>query len=287
MMKLVATVMFFSAACVFSGQVTISFLGDCTIGCDARWTTFDRYVERCGYAYFFSGVKSVLAADDYTVANLETAIIDSGIPVEKQFRFRGRPEYLNILREGSVECVSTANNHAWDFGDSGYAETQRNLGRYGIDFFGYDKVLYKDIGGLRFAFIGQSFRLQDSIFPFIKSIRDSVDFIIVVMHWGQERMYRPDKKQRAMGRALIDAGADLVVGHHPHVLQPTEEYRGRYIAYSIGNFVFGGNINPREKRTVILQAFFFKGRKPAIKKIPCRISSVDTTNDFRPVIDGR
>jgi poly-gamma-glutamate synthesis protein (capsule biosynthesis protein) len=100
-------------------------------------------------------------------------------------------------------------------------------------------------------------------------------------------MYRPDKNQRAMGRALIDAGADLVVGHHPHVLQPIEEYRGRYIACSIGNFVFGGNINPREKRTAILQVFFSKNQKPVIKKIPCRISSVDTTNDFRPVIDGR
>ncbi|MBN1127589.1 MAG: CapA family protein [Chitinispirillaceae bacterium] len=277
--------MIFSAAGVFSRQVTISFLGDCTIGCDARWNTFDRYVERCGYAYFFSGVQGVLAADDYTVANLETAIIDSGTPVEKQFRFRGKPDYLNILREGSVECVTTANNHSWDYGDSGYAETARNLRRYGIDFFGYDNVLFKDIGGLRFAFIGQSFRLPDSLFPFIRSIRDSVDFIIVAMHWGQERRYRPDGRQRAMGRALIDAGADLVVGHHPHVLQPVEKYRERHIAYSIGNFVFGGNINPREKRTVILQAFFSKGLPPAIKKIPCRISSVDTTNDFRPIID--
>jgi poly-gamma-glutamate capsule biosynthesis protein CapA/YwtB (metallophosphatase superfamily) len=286
-MKRTAAVMAFSAACVFSGQVTVSFLGDCTIGCDARWTTFDRYVERCGYGYFFSGVQSVLAGDDYTVANLETAIVDSGTPVEKQFRFRGKPDYLNILREGSVECVTTANNHSWDYGDSGYAETMRHLGRYGIDCFGYDNVLYKEIKGLRFAFIGRSFRLPDSLFPFIGSIRDSVDFIIVAMHWGQERRYRQDRKQETMGRALIDAGADLVVGHHPHVLQPVEKYRGRYIAYSIGNFVFGGNINPREKRTMILQASFSKGRAPVIRKIPCRISSVDTTNDFRPVIDGK
>jgi poly-gamma-glutamate capsule biosynthesis protein CapA/YwtB (metallophosphatase superfamily) len=268
----------------FSQQVVISFLGDCTIGCDARWTTFDRYVERCGYAYFFSGVKHVLAADDYTVANLETTVIDSGTPVEKQFRFRGKPAYLNILKEGSVECVTTANNHAWDYGDSGYAETQRNLERSGIDFFGYDRILVREIKGLRFAFVGQSFRLQDSVLSLIRSIRDSVDFIIVVMHWGQERAYRPDKGQRAMGHALVDAGADLVAGHHPHVLQPVEEYRGRYIAYSLGNFVFGGNINPREKRTEILQVFFSKDQRPSIKHIPCRISSVDTVNDFRPVI---
>jgi poly-gamma-glutamate capsule biosynthesis protein CapA/YwtB (metallophosphatase superfamily) len=286
-MKKLSVIIALAFTGAFSQQVTISFLGDCTIGCDVRWTAFDGYVERCGYPYFFSGVKSILAADDYTVANLETTILDSGKPIEKQFRFRGKPEYLTILKEGSVECVSTANNHAWDYGDSGYAATQRNLAGSGIDFFGYDKVLFKDIKGLRFAFIGQSFTLQDSILSLIKSIRDTVDYIIVVMHWGQEREYHPDEKQRVMGRALIDAGADLVVGHHPHVLQPVEKYRGRYIAYSLGNFVFGGNINPREKRTEILQAVFAKNQAPAIKEIPCRISSVDTTNDFRPVIDSK
>jgi poly-gamma-glutamate capsule biosynthesis protein CapA/YwtB (metallophosphatase superfamily) len=268
-------------------QVCISFIGDCTIGCDVRWPAFDSAVERHGYAYFFSGVKSVLAADDYTVANLETAVIDSGTPIEKQFRFRARPAYLTILKEGGVECVSTANNHSWDFGDSGYAETQRNLYRYGIDCFGYDRILTKEIKGLRFAFVGQSFSLQDSILHRIRTLRDSVDFIIAAMHWGNEREYQPDEKQKAMGRALIDAGADLVIGHHPHVLQPMEKYRERWIAYSLGNFVFGGNSNPREKRTAILQAYFTKGNVPTVKEIPCRISSADTVNDFRPVINGK
>jgi poly-gamma-glutamate synthesis protein (capsule biosynthesis protein) len=137
---------------------------------------------------------------------------------------------------------------------------------------------------LNFAFIGQSFSLQDSILSAIKSIRDSVDFIIVVIHWGKEREYHPDKKQTTMGHALINAGADLVVGHHPHVLQPIEKYRGKYIAYSLGNFVFGGNINPREKKTMILQTCFLKNEPVSIKQIPCMISSSDTTNDFRPVI---
>lgn len=265
-------------------QVCISFIGDCTIGNDVRWPAFDRYVEQKGYAYFFSGVKSVLGADDYTVANLETTIIDSGTPIEKQFRFRGKPAYLAILREGSVECVTMANNHSWDYGDSGYAQTQRNLSAGGIDFFAYDKILIKEIKGLRFAFIGQSFYLQDSVLSHIKTLRDSVNFIIVVIHWGNESEYNPDKKQKLMGHSLIDAGADLVVGHHPHVLQPIEKYNGHYIAYSLGNFVFGGNINPRDKKTMILQATFTKDAPVSIKEIPCKISSVDSTNDFRPVL---
>jgi poly-gamma-glutamate synthesis protein (capsule biosynthesis protein) len=282
MIRRVPVILFLLFSSTFP-QVCISFLGDCTIGCDVRWPGFDRSAEQHGYAYFFSEVKNILAADDYTVANLETAIIDSGTPVEKQFRFRGKPEYLTILKEGSVECVTIANNHSWDYGDSGYAQTRRNLDRYGIDYFGYDKILTRDIKGLRFAFFGQSFSLQDSVLPLIRSMRASVDFIVVVMHWGNEREYQPDEKQKAMGHALIDAGADLVVGHHPHVLQPIEKYRDRYIAYSLGNFVFGGNVNPRDKRTVILQAYFQKNLQPSIKEIPCRISSVDTVNDFRPV----
>lgn len=270
-----------SAACP---QVIMNFVGDCTIGCDARWPVFDDWVRTRGHGWFFSRVKVILGEDDYTVANLETTIIDSGVPLEKQFRFRGRPEYLNILKDGSVEGVTMANNHSWDYGDSGYALTQRNLERFGIDYFAYDRILRKTIKGLSFAFIGQSFKLQDSALSRIRALRDSVDFIIVCIHWGEERRYVADKKQIAMGHALVDAGADLVVGHHPHVLQPVEKYKKKWIAYSLGNFVFGGNVNPRDKKTMILQVRFEKGRSPAVRKLPCLISSVDTLNDFRPVL---
>lgn len=265
--------------------VTISFLGDCTLGSDARDPHFDPWVEEKGYSYFFSGVKQVLERDDYTLANLETTIIDSGTPVKKKFRFKGKPDYLNILKEGSVECVTVANNHTWDYGDSGYVHTGKYLDSFGIDFFGYSKVLIKEIKGMRFAFIGQSFELEDSTIQRVKELRGSVDFIVIVFHWGAECAYRPNKEQKTLAHSLIDAGADLIVGHHPHVLQPVECYKGKYIAYSLGNFVFGGNKNPREKNTMILQADFLKSeRRVILKKIPCRISSVDSINDFRPKI---
>ncbi|MBN2036981.1 MAG: CapA family protein [Chitinispirillaceae bacterium] len=265
-------------------QVTISFLGDCTIGCDARWPVFDEYAAKKEYSYFFSGVVHLLSADDYTVANLETAIIDTGTPREKQFRFRGKPQYLEMLTAGSVEAVTLANNHSWDYGDSGYAQTRRNLDKYGIDHFGWGTVLRKNIKGLRFVFIGQGFYIQDYVLPFIKKVRDSVDFIVVAFHWGEEKQYQPNKKQIAMAHSLIDAGVDLIVGHHPHVVQPVKIYKGKSIAYSLGNFVFGGNRNPRDKRALILQATFEKDKPIAVKTIPIKISSVDSTNDFKPVI---
>jgi poly-gamma-glutamate capsule biosynthesis protein CapA/YwtB (metallophosphatase superfamily) len=268
----------------FPQQVVIDFVGDCTIGNDVRWPIFDTVVAARGYGWFFSGVQSLLGADDYTVANLETTIIDSGTPLEKMFRFRGKPDYLEILKQGSVDGVTIANNHSWDYGDSGFAQTQRNLEKYGIDFFAYDKVLRKEFKGMTFSFFGLSFSLPDQVVPRIRSIRDSVDFIIVCMHWGNEREYRPNKTQVSMAHALIDAGADIIVGHHPHVLQPVLSYRGKHIAYSIGNFVFGGNKNPHDKRTVILRATFEKGKPIVVREFPCKISSVDTVNDFRPVL---
>lgn len=263
-------------------QVCISFIGDCTIGNDIRWPEFDKSVAKKGYAYFFSNVKNVLSADDYTVANLETAIIDSGTAVEKEYRFRGKPEYLNILKQGGVECVTIANNHTHNYGDEGFASTKKYLAQYGIDFFGYETHLARNIKGVKFAFIGNAFHLGPNTIAYIKAIRDSVDFIVVVMHWGEEKQYEPDEEQKALARELINAGADLIVGHHPHVLQPIEKYKGKYIAYSLGNFVFGGNRNPHDKKTMILQGFFEKGKPVTVKQIPCRISS-----EFCPIVVRR
>lgn len=265
-------------------QVTMHFLGDCTIGSDARWPVFDEFAAMQDPSYFFSGVIHLTGSDDYTVANLETTIIDTGTPREKQFRFRGRPAYLDILKKGSVEGVTLANNHSWDYGDSGYAQTLRNLDARGIEYFAWDTVLYKSIKGLTFAFIGQAFYLQDHVLPLIRSLRDSVDFIIVVMHWGKEKEYRPNKTQIAMAHQLVDAGADLIIGHHPHVVQPVRTWKNVPIAYSIGNFVFGGNRNPRDKRALMIKAVFEKNTPVAVTEIPVKISSVDSTNDFRPVV---
>jgi poly-gamma-glutamate capsule biosynthesis protein CapA/YwtB (metallophosphatase superfamily) len=265
-------------------QVTMHFLGDCTIGCDVRWPGFDEYVENNDPSYFFSGVKQLLEADDYTIANLETTVIDSGTPLKKQFRFRAKPHYLEILKQGSVEVVTLANNHSWDYGDSGYAQTRRNLERYGIEYFAYDVVVRKEIKGIRFAFIGQSFHIQDSTVPRIKALRDSVDFIVVVFHWGNEKEYKPNATQISMAKTLINAGVDLIVGHHPHVIQHVIKYKDVPVAYSLGNFVFGGNRNPRDKRALILEAIFEKDKPVVVKEIPIKISSVDTLNDFRPII---
>ena len=161
-------------AAMIPAEVTMHFLGDCTIGCDVRWPGFDAVAAVKDPAYFFSGVINLTDNDDYTVANLETTIIDTGTPREKQFRFRGKPEYLDILKKGSVEGVTLANNHSWDYGDSGYAQTERNLETWGIDYFAWDKVLYKTINGISFAFIGQGFYIQDHVLPLIRKLQDSV-----------------------------------------------------------------------------------------------------------------
>ncbi|HBQ65024.1 MAG TPA: capsular biosynthesis protein, partial [Clostridiales bacterium] len=114
------------------------------------------------------------------------------------------------------------------------------------------------------------------------------DLVIVSFHWGSELQYYPDGVQVELGHVAIDAGADLVWGHHPHVIQGIEKYKDRYIVYSLGNFCFGGNINPSDKDTMIFQArfSFTSGEKPSCTGniVPCRISSVDYINDYKPVV---
>ena len=114
-----------------------------------------------------------------------------------------------------------------------------------------------------------------------------VDIVIALMHWGLEGYYRPADNQTVLGQAAIDAGADIVYGSHPHVLQPIEEYNGGYIVYSLGNYVFGGNTNPRDKDTAIVQFTVKRAADGTVtvegwEAIPCRLSSVTAYNDFCP-----
>ena len=117
--------------------------------------------------------------------------------------------------------------------------------------------------------------------------REDVDLVVCLMHWGMEGYYRPSGSQTSLGRAAVDSGADIVYGSHPHVLQSIEEYNGAYIIYSLGNFVFGGNTNPRDKDTAIVQFTIKRAASGEVtvegmEKIPCSLTSTAGMNDFRP-----
>ncbi len=276
--------------------ITISFAGDCTIGTDISFpyeNSFPYQLEMNNndYGYFFRSVKPIFEEDDLTIVNLETTLTRAAAPAEKKYRFRGDPSYVNILKEGSIEIVNISNNHIYDYKEEGYTETLETLEKAGILYSGEGHTAIVNIKGITVASLGYTgwdTSIKKRMASDIQKARDKAELVIVSLHWGEERSFCPNNTQLELGRFCIDRGADIVIGHHPHVIQGIEKYKNRYIVYSLGNFCFGGNRNPSDKDTFIFQynATFRDNciTDTRVSIIPCSISSVNYTNDYQPTV---
>lgn len=292
-------------------SILISVLGDVALGQDWRYNVVDGfdYVfdKREGdYSYFFSEVVHLLNQDDLTIANLETTLSKETEQAEKydygnNYWFKGRPEFAHILKAGSVEVANLANNHTYDFGPKGYEDTKQALDDAGVEHFGYNDVLYKEVKGIKIGIVGfnqlgeYEQGLDMDVFKaeveeMTKKVKAESDLVIANFHWGKEYKYHHEKLQTELAYLAIDSGADMVIGHHPHVLQPIEQYKGRYIAYSLGNFCYGGVKKPDDYDTAIFQqTFVFDSdnvlqivKDPNI--IPCSVSSANGFNNYKPMV---
>ena len=277
-------------------KIIISAVGDCTLGSDddfEKSTSFDTMYANTSASYFFRNVKDIFEQDDLTIVNLEGPLTTSDDEQEKEFAFKGKPEYANILKEGSVEAANVANNHSYDYGQQGFDDTLINLNNAGVTPFGYDSTVVKEINGAKVGLIG-IYVLADGI-ERATQLKEKIAEVkaqgailtIVSFHWGYEKTNWPNQEQTLLGHMAIDEGADLVIGHHPHVLQGIEKYKGKYIVHSLGNFCFGGNSNPSDKDTMIFQqTFTIQGGQVAeddnINIIPCSISSESWYNNYQP-----
>jgi poly-gamma-glutamate synthesis protein (capsule biosynthesis protein) len=280
-------------------EITLSFVGDCTIGTDNNFGYSRSFTDvfnknNKDFDYFFRGVESILANDDLTIANLETTFTNATKKRVKQFNFKGDPSYVNILLEGSVEVVNLANNHTYDYLEKGYNDTIATLKDANVDYYGNSVLLIKEVKGIKIGFAGfMGFNgVKSTCVQIDKAMKyfndNNVDIKIVSFHWGIEREHYFNSNQETLGKYSIDKGANLVIGHHPHVLQGIQEYKNAYIVYSLGNFVFGGNKNPSDKDAMIFQQTFkFENDKlvgNSIKIIPVSISSKTNQNDYQPTI---
>lgn len=272
-------------------EITISFAGDCTLGNDKTVGYFNDMVEKQNndYSYFLRNVRGIFSKDDYTLVNLETTLTDATEYAEKKFNFKGNPDYVSILKTGSVEGVNIANNHSKDYLEKGYQDTINTLESVGIDYSGNEYVHIEDIKGIKVGFIGFSNSNLDykNIDDKLNQVKlEGAQLIVASCHWGIESNYQFNQEQQNIGHYLIDNGADVVIGHHPHVLQGIEKYKGKYIVYSLGNFCFGGKRNPKDKDSMIFKETFIFDDKNLdgtnIEIIPCFISSVDDYNNFQP-----
>lgn len=281
--------------------ITISAVGDCTIGWDTNYykkNRFDTCLENNNgnYGYFFEKVKDIFDKDDLTIANLEGTFTTYNKKVPKEYNFSAPEEYKNILKLGNIDVVSFANNHTHDYGEIGYNDTIKALESINMPYYGYDKYLIKDINGIKVGFFAlwdeecQKYTDIDKALKYIKS--QNCDLIIASMHWGIERKYKQNNAQIKMGHYLIDNGVDIVLGSHPHMLEGIEKYNGRYIVYSLANFCFGGNTNPQDKDTMIFQqTFTFENKElkldDNIKILPASVSGVKSVNNYQPIVlDG-
>ena len=249
-----------AGVCIVSAQapqpVTLLFAGDVTLS--------DNVESHIGTdtSYVFRLWKPGREADIFMV-NLEHPVTMAIEKVEKKYNFKMNPAALGTLKDGGVSLVNCANNHVFDYGMQGIEETIRNLDSAGVVYVGIGKDIRAarapvilERKGRRFGFLGYfgggdfaatasragfAPRFERYILDDVKSLREKVDFVVVNFHWGTERAPEPERWQVRLAHRVIEAGADLIVGHHPHVLQGIETYQGKTIAYSLGNFVFGGN----------------------------------------------
>ncbi|WP_243155977.1 CapA family protein [Clostridium sp. C2-6-12] len=283
--------------------ILLSFAGDFTLGTDTKFaynTSLPAAFINSGknYSYFLQNVSSIFANDDYTLVNLETTFTDAEVKAPKDgevfYNFKGPKEYVNILTKGSIEGVTIANNHIYDYGKQGITDTVNVLKENKVDICGEGYKILRDIQGVKFGFLGYtgweySNELKEKIKGDISELRkQGAQIIIPYFHWGIERSYEPYEVQQNLARFSIDNGADAVIGSHPHVIQSMESYKGKLIVYSMGNFCFGGNSNPPDKRTFILQARVNiendKLKNFQYKIFPAMISSRKDKNDYIPTL---
>lgn len=278
--------------------ITLSFTGDCVIGGEEKShrleNSFASTVEEKGYDWPFSGVLHLLEQDDLSIINFEGVLRDDARNRAQRglHWFRGPTAFAKILPLGSIELAGLANNHARDYGKEGFTSTRQALNEAGVPTFGYGEVYTTNIKGVLLGFGGireTTWRQQQDLpRQEITRMREmGCDYIVYTIHAGKEYESQQNDRQCKLAREIIDAGANLVVGAHPHVVQGMERYKDGLILYSLGNFVFGGNLKLTRFEGLLAQVELqFTGgslENTGIRLIPVLTTGTRPANDFRPI----
>ena len=281
-------------------MITVTFGGDAVLGGEewhyGRDDSLMSYVEKNGLSYPFSGLQEFFETDDLTCINLECVLKedDSEEDKTKEWRFRGLPEYAGILSEGSVEIVNIANNHSIDYGIKGYQETIQAIDEV-VAWCGNNQPVAVKVKGHLIGFGGcreTTYKTDPGvILRDIQALKEAgCEFVVYQCHWGKEYDPHFNATQQMMAHACVIAGADMVIGHHPHVVQGIDYIENVPIIYSLGNLCFGGTIDldGRAYDAMLIRAeITFTGISSEVnfRIIPIRTSSraSEGVNDFRPV----
>ena len=271
---------------------TISVIGDETLTTHQNLSNESEYSYagrmQGDYSYPFKNTSQFFLNDEFTITNLECTLADDKMYSDQTLYFRAPTSNAQILTEGGVDFVTTANNHSMDFGQAGILATYAALDEYGIAYGKEDSFqIVTTEHGLRIGIYCAGTDLAPNADKAASAIQlmkaDNADYIICAFHWGLE-LKAVTAAQMDVGRACIDAGANLIFGCHPHCLQPIEEYNGGIILYSMGEFSFGGSTAPKDRDTAIFQVTLRRDPDGSVsvdrwQVIPCCVSS-------RPVYEG-
>ncbi|WP_052487578.1 CapA family protein [Gordoniibacillus kamchatkensis] len=270
-------------------HVRMAFVGDVLLA-----DTVEKLLLQNGYDYPYQNVKQLLSEPDVTVANLETPVTEGGTKQSKEYVYRSSPLALPALKESGIDVVNMANNHIMDYGAAGMLDTMKYLDQNGIEHVGTGhnleealKPVFITKQGIKIAFLGFSRVVPDNTWKAsakqpgvadtynytvpvetIRKTKEQADLVVVLAHWGTERKDTPDPVQTDLAHRYVDAGADLVVASHPHVLQGLEAYKGKWIAYSLGNFIFTTNDVAKTWETIVLQAECGKTGDCSLRAVP-------------------
>lgn len=279
-------------------RLTMTFTGDSILGSEEKSRkkpeSFDSFISEKGYEWPFSGLYDILSRDDLSIINLEGALKDDtkGKQQGRLHWFRGPTDFVNILPAGHIEIAGLANNHMRDYGTAGHNSTREALKGAGIPYFGYGDTYIHEHQGLKIGFGGirETTWRQKPNLPTeeIAALKEAgCDYIVYTIHAGKEYSRAHNDLQTKIARAIIDAGADLIIGMHPHVVQGIEEYGNGLIIYSLGNFSFGGNLELTEFDGLVAQVILdFEGsalKETTLKLIPVLTTGTKPANDFRPI----
>ena len=300
-LPLLLTTLLLTPTLAIAEPVTIHAVGDIMLAGSGTGT-----YQRRGYDYPFAATAELLQKADIVIGNLEAPLARTGEEFTgKKFRFRVDPAAGQALKNAGFTHLTLANNHILDFGAAGLAQTREALTELAIGFSGAGPDLatanaahYSEVNGRKIAFLSYSLVYPEEFFatssragtvpgytPYftaaIKKARESADFVIVSFHWGGEGLDTPKEYQKDAGHRAIDAGADVVLGHHPHVLQGIERYRQGVIFYSLGNFAFGST-SRKSDRSVIARIVLDEGIKE-VEVIPLNVLNREVRYQPQPL----
>jgi len=274
--------------------MTFSFVGDCMLASmlgQMSFNSFNLFASETPKEYFFSQVQSVFASDDYTVANCENVFTDRNLYAARKnyspaYWYKSPSSYAEIFSTGSVEIASIANNHISDYGADGRLDTIAALEAAGVMWGDTNNIIYLEKAGVTVALLCTTVTAggYTMIWDKLEEAKLNSDFQIIYFHGGIERSYEINKDIQATCFKLVLAGADMILGHHPHVLQPIDSYYGVKIVYSLGNFLFGGGLGEDETMIYRLELVISGGEIIEVNDYPIPALCYTKENKWQPAI---